>query len=437
MWMLCQCKEETAMPLGREETLKLLNSPQRLEHLAEMVATESLPPLGEDVNNHIHTTFSFSPYSPTSAVWFARKAGLCTCGLMDHDSIGGAEEFLKAARIAGIAATIGVECRASFANTPFAGKHMNNQDQCSIAYIALHGIPHDRVEDVAAFFAPRRELRNQRNRKMVDAVNGLMQKFGIDLDFDRDVLPLSQAQDGGSVTERHIACALALKLMESIGKGQAMVRFIRETMNLPLTARLEAYLLDEDNPYYVYDLLGWIKSTLISRFYIEATDECPDVRELLAFSERIGAVSAYAYLGDVANSVTGDRRDQRFEDAYLDDFIPYLKELGFRAVTYMPVRNTKEQLDRIRALCEQYELFQISGEDINSPRQPFISEAQRNPAFRNLHDAAWALIGHERRASLDAQDGLFSERSMHKWPDLHERIEAFAGFGRTLFEQDG
>ena len=44
-----------------------------------------------DRNNHIHTTYSFSPYSPTAAVYFARMAGLGTCGLMDHYSIAGAQ----------------------------------------------------------------------------------------------------------------------------------------------------------------------------------------------------------------------------------------------------------------------------------------------------------------------------------------------------------
>lgn len=425
------------MSLSREKVLTLLNAPQRLDHLAELVESESLPASGMDVNNHIHTIYSFSPYSPTAAVWFARQAGLCTCGLMDHDSISGAEEFLTAARIAGIAATIGVECRVSFANTPFAGKRLNNQDQRSIAYIALHGIPHNRIGEVSDFFAPLRELRNQRNRKMVCEVNRLMQPYGITLDFDRDVLPLSEATKGGSVTERHIACALAVRMMETIGTGQTMVQFIRETMKLPLSARMEGYLLDQENPFSMYDLLGWIKSTFISQFYIDATDECPDVREVLAFAEKIGAVSAYAYLGDVDNIATGDKRDQRYEDSYLDELIPFLKDAGFRAITYMPFRNTRKQLDRIRALCEKYDLFQISGEDINSPRQPFVCEAQRDPAFRNLYDAAWALIGHERRASLDAQDGLFSERSLQQWPDLHERVAAFARFGQQLFEQNG
>ena len=86
------------MAKTRDELLTLLNGPRGLENLKALLATESLPPEGRDVNNHIHTTYSFSPYSPTAAVWFARAAGLCTCGLMDHDSIAGAEEFLPRRR---------------------------------------------------------------------------------------------------------------------------------------------------------------------------------------------------------------------------------------------------------------------------------------------------------------------------------------------------
>jgi len=111
----------------RSEALALLNAPERLDNLRALmrdVRGGKIPPpeTGRDVNNHIHTTYSFSPYSPTAAVWFAYRAGLATCGLMDHDSIAGAPEFLEAASIAGMAATIGLECRVSFADTPFAGE---------------------------------------------------------------------------------------------------------------------------------------------------------------------------------------------------------------------------------------------------------------------------------------------------------------------------
>ena len=132
----------------------------------------------------------------------------------------------------------------------------------------------------------------------------------------------------------------------------------------------------------------------------------------------------------MGNSVTGDKRAQKFEDDYLDELVPYLKELGFKAITYMPSRNTRPQLDRVRALCEKYGLFQISGEDINSPRQSFVCKAQRDPAFRNLFDSTWALIAHEWRSTVDPQNGLFSAESVKKWPGLNERVGAFALLGR-------
>lgn len=416
----------------REERLALLNGDNALEALKKMVAQEPKPVTGRDVNNHIHTTYSFSPYSPTAAVWFAREAGLCTCGLMDHDSIAGAEEFLAAADVAGMAATIGMECRASFAGTPFGDRKLNNPDQSGVLYMTLHGVPHNRAAELNEAFAPYRAKRNDRNRRMVEAINGMMGRYGVTIDFDRDVLPLSNYAKGGTVTERHLSSALAYRMLDVIGSGEKLIAFIKNELQLPISGKIEGYLLDENNPHRMYDLLGWIKSQLIARFYIDATDELPTVREALDLSERIGAISAAAYLGDVGDSVTGDKRAQKFEDDFLDELIAYYAELGFRAVTYMPSRNTKAQLTRLRALCEKHNLFQISGEDINSPRQSFVCEAQRDPAFANLYEATWALIAHEWRATEDPDDGLFSEKSIHRWPNLNDRVRAFAEFGLAM-----
>ena len=420
------------MSYTREERLALLNGDNALEALKKMVAQEPKPVTGRDVNNHIHTTYSFSPYSPTAAVWFAREAGLCTCGLMDHDSIAGTEEFLAAADVAGMAATIGMECRASFAGTPFGDRKLNNPDQSGVLYMTLHGVPHNRAAELNEAFAPYRAKRNDRNRRMVEAINGMMGRYGVTIDFDRDVLPLSNYAKGGTVTERHLSSALAYRMLDVIGSGEKLIAFIKNELQLPISGKIEGYLLDENNPHRMYDLLGWIKSQLIARFYIDATDELPTVREALDLSERIGAISAAAYLGDVGDSVTGDKRAQKFEDDFLDELIAYVAQIGYRAVTYMPSRNTKAQLRRLRALCEKHNLFQISGEDINSPRQSFVCEAQRDPAFANLYEATWALIAHEWRATEDPDDGLFSEKSIRRWPNLNDRVRAFAEFGLAM-----
>ena len=82
-------------------------------------------------------------------------------------------------------------------------------------------------------------------------------------------------------------------------------------------------------------------------------------------------------------------------DEYLDELVEYLYREGVRAMTYMPTRNTKEQIVRLRALCSKYGMFQVSGEDINSPRQSFICRAMDDPMFSDLIDSTWALIKHE------------------------------------------
>jgi len=71
----------------------------------------------EYVNNHIYTFYSFSPYPPVKAILEACSAGLVTCGIVDHDTVSGAEEFKEAGKIIGIATTIDMECRVDFSKT--------------------------------------------------------------------------------------------------------------------------------------------------------------------------------------------------------------------------------------------------------------------------------------------------------------------------------
>ena len=168
------------------------------------------------------------------------------------------------------------------------------------------------------------------------------------------------------------------------------------SIGLNLSDKQKNQMLDTAYPFYEYDLLGILKSAFVSKIYIDATDECPRVRDLVALCGEIDAILCYAYLGDVGDSVTGDKKAQKFEDDYLDEVFDCLKDVGVKAVTYMPTRNTMAQLERLRGLCDRYGMFQISGEDINSPRQSFIIRAMENPMFQNLIDATWKLIEHEK-----------------------------------------
>ena len=382
------------------EILEKLNAStreDRLENLREVLKTAEFPPMvPQYINNHIHTTYSFSPYSPTAAVYAARMEGLCTAGIIDHDSIAGAREFLAAAELVGMPVTVGMECRVTMAGTALAGRRTNNPDQVGVSYMTIQSVPHDRIDEVQAFFAPYRQARHVRNRAMVEKINALLPD--IQLDYDRDVLPLSEAAEGGGVTERHLMYALAIAMVKKAGKGQPMADYLA-SIGLELCEKQKGQMLDAAYPFYEYDLLGILKSAFVPKIYIDATDECPNVRDVAKLCKDIDALLCYAYLGDVTASVTGDKKAQKFEDEYLDDVIACIKDCGIRAVTYMPTRNTPEQLTRLRRLCDENGLFQVSGEDINSPRQSFVIKAMENPLFSNLIDATWKLIGHEKTGS--------------------------------------
>lgn len=375
------------------EKLDACDKAQRLANLEEILKTTQFPPMvPQYINNHIHTTYSFSPYSPAAAVYAARMEGLCTAGIIDHDSIAGAREFLEAARLVEIPVTVGMECRASMDGTRLQGRRTNNPDQVGVSYMTIQSVPHDKIEALNQWFAPYRAARDRRNRQMIDKINALLEE---DLDYDRDVLPLSMHHEGGGVTERHLMYALAKKMVARAGKGQPMVDYLG-SIGLTLSEKQKAQMLDTVYPFYEYDLLGILKSAFVPQIYIDATDECPNITQLVALCREMDAYLCYAYLGDVGDSVTGDKKAQKFEDDYLEDVFECLKEVGVKAVTYMPTRNTPAQLKRLRGLCEAYGMFQISGEDINSPRQSFVIRAMEDPQFQNLIDATWQLIEHEK-----------------------------------------
>ncbi len=399
-----------------------------------MQTSASNPHQPEEVNNHVHSTYSFSPYSPTQITEAAVEAGLKTVGLMDHDAIAGGPEFLTAARSNGIAATVGCEIRVHLNGTPLEGKRVNNPDEPNIIYIAFHGIPANQFEATDQFLKPIRAARLKRSQAETEKLNAwLQQRHGPTLDFATDIQPCSRIQEGGTITERHICFALAKKLIQQHGNGEALTTFLNEHLGLSPSKKIAHQLHEESNPHRIYDLLGFLKAELVPHFFIPSgTDECPSARDAAAFARSIHAIPAYAYLGDVSESPTGDKRAQTFEDSFLDQLINTLKELGFQAITYMPPRNTHKQLQRLQQLCHHHGLMEISGVDINSSRQSFNCPILLDPAFQHLCDTAWALIAHEKCAAQNETLGLFHPENPLIDQSLETRVQHYATIGRNM-----
>ena len=426
--------------MQKNQLVAQLNAPlraQRLDALRQLKALTNsgdlpAPVMTQYVNNHIHTTYSFSPYSPAMAVYMAWQNGLPTAGIMDHDSVSGAYEFIEAGEIAGIATTVGIECRVDVSRTPLGMRRINNTDQSGVAYTALHGIPHQNIEMVNGYFAPFRCNRNIRNHAMCERISELVKPSGLSLSFEEDVLPLSMHHEGGGVTERHILYALTKKITALCTTPDEVIEFLSAKLGMCVSDKIKAMLRTAPAEYYEYDILGALKAELVEKFYIDATDECPDVRDFIKLAKASQGIATYPYLGDVGDSVTGDKKTQKFEDDYLDFLFDIIGEIGYKAIAFMPTRNTQVQLERVMALSDKCGFFQISGEDINSPRQGFICKSLDNPAFAHLIRAAWALIGHEMAATEDLCDSFVSDETAGRYHGLAERIEHFYEIGKAL-----
>ena len=402
-----------------------------------MEKNPSMPGFCNEINNHIHTIYSFSPYTPAMAALKARLAGLEAAGSVDHDSYAAASEMRRACAILGLGCVTGFEIRVSLRHTEFANRKINSPDSAGLAYMTIQGVPSTAASRVNDFLAPLSEARGKRNRRMVENLNSILADSGIaPLSYDMDVAPLSMAHKGGSITERHILYALSLKLIKEAGQGPELLTFLMDKFSLEVSGKVKNLLEQSENPHYAWDLLGLLKSSFNDRIFIQPDEnECPPVEKAVIFALSINAIPSYAYLGDISESPTGDKKAEKFEDDYLDELIPRLKDFGFLGLTYMPPRNTKEQLERLRCLCAENSFLEICGVDINSPRHTFNCPEIRQPEFSALIESTWALAAHETAAAGDKTRGLFNPDDPLAGKPLAERIKAFAALGRDAIRR--
>jgi hypothetical protein len=429
-----------SVPIPAASNDRCLSRDERVAALKGFVDSGGLadmPPFNGEINNHIHTVYSFSPYTPAMAALKAREAGLEAAGSVDHDSYAAAAERRRACALLGMGCVTGFELRVSLKHTEFARRKINSPDSCGIVYMTVQGVPENAAPLVHAFLSPFNEERGKRNRLMVDDLNKIISAAGMaPLSYDDGIAPLSMAASWGSVTERHILYALSLALIKEAGQGPALLDLLASRFDLKPQGKIAELLADENNPYYDYDLLGLLKSGFGERIFIQPDEkECPPVEEVTAFAKSVNAIPCYAYLGDVGESPTGDKKAEHFEDAYLDELMLRLKEWGFQGITYMPPRNTPAQLQRVHALCETHGFIEVCGVDINSPRQSFNCPEIRQKEFAMLIDTTWALAAHETRCAQSDNEGLFNDANPLASKPLAERIRIYAEAGRKLRKQ--
>ena len=416
-----------------------LNTEERLAALQNEAPRTPAKSSGE-INNHIHTIYSFSPYTPAMAALQAREAGLNAAGSVDHDSIAAAQEMLRACAILGIGSCVGFEVRVSFKTGadgkqgPFAARKINNPDSEGFVYMTVQGIPNHAIPKAAEFLIPIREERLKRSKAMTASANIILKEAGFsEINFDDDIRGESKFDEGGEITERHLLAAAADKIILKCGKGSELIEMLKLKLGITVPPKISALLSDPVNPHYLYDLLGVLKTDLLPRIFIQPDEnECIPADRVTSFAESVSAIPSYAYLGDVGESPTGDKKAEKFEDDFIEELFAELSRLGYRAVTYMPPRNTLEQLVRVQRVCREWGFMEISGVDINSSRQSFNCPEVLKNEFRHLIDTTWALIAHERLTGIDKRLSLFTNNNPIASLNLDKRLAAYAAYGKKL-----
>jgi uncharacterized protein (TIRG00374 family) len=423
----------------REKLVPRLNSQSSAERLANLTVLKQIeeddkffiPKLNEyDAKLFLKTEFSSMPYKPAYLAYRLHESGCQIAGIADNDTLSGAKEFSEACKILDMRCLIGVEVKTYISRNKKRNIRINNINQKDIVNLCMTCIQSQHIDKINNWLKKYRERRDERNKKMLELINKKYKYYGIALDYESDVISLSQHGQDGTVTEWHLVYALAQKLIERFGRGQILLRFLTSELMIPLTEKMRQNLLDvTDNKIYIYDLANILRSE-IKNFYIDAEEECCSILEFIKIAKDTGAVVVYPYVGDIIQYVMGEYRVEKFEDSYLEELISELKELGVHAVSYEPSRLTDEQVKRISEICEKYAMLQLSGETIYSVRQKFSSDILSDAKYAVLVNNAWALAGNVKAIESGKESGIFSPSTIEKYPQLSARIMIYSTLGK-------
>lgn len=165
---------------------------------------------------HIHTTASDSTLSPKEVVDCAHRANLKTIAITDHDTVGGIDETIEAAKEIGLEVISGVELssRINKNEAHFLGYYIDHQDPVLKKHLKRF-----------------KDARQKRGLLITEKLNSI----GVKINYT-EVLRLSQ---GGAVGRPHVARALlgagkVVSIKEAFDKyigyaGPAYVEKIRLT----------------------------------------------------------------------------------------------------------------------------------------------------------------------------------------------------------------
>ena len=381
-----------------------------------------LPEATSEVNLHYHTFYSYNyqGYSPSKIAWLARRRGLAVAGIVDFDVLDGLEEFLSACRLIGQKGCVGLESRVFVPE--FADKEMTSPGEPGITYHMGMGFGRRPVAGQGGeFLAGLKDLAQERNVALMERVNAYLRP--VELDYERDVLPLTPA---GNPTERHLCAAYARKAANHFGEGQALAAFWSEKLGV------EAESLEL--PAGV-SLLNTMRAKTMKRGgvgYVQPeAGAFPQLAGMNGFVLEAGGVPVHTWLDGTS---VGEQS--------MEELLEVTMSTGVAALNIIPDRNygptagqeKEEHLREVIELADAWGLPVVVGTEMNSPGQKFVDDfgsAALRPWVGVFAKGAYIMYAHsvlERQAGL----GYVSAWAREQFSDRPAKNAFYEAVGRRL-----
>jgi hypothetical protein len=271
-----------------EDTVNNFDLSTRRQALTKLAAEEDFPAVGNFVNAHAHTFYSFNykGYSPSRFVLEARREGLEMGGIVDFDVLDGLEEFWDASRLLDLKGCVGIESRVFVPE--FSDREINSPGEPGISYHMGTGFTTTDIPEAAqAFLDNMRSTSAERNKAMVKRVNEFLSPLV--LDYDLDVLPLTP---NGNATERHLCLAYARKAASMFPEESDLRTFWSEKLGV---AQDDIKELPEGRP--ITDLIRAKTMKQGGVGYVKPdSGSFPKMAEMNEFSLLCGAIPTFTWL---------------------------------------------------------------------------------------------------------------------------------------------
>jgi hypothetical protein len=387
-------------------------------------ANISHPAEQEVVNLHCHTFFSFNAYgySPMALAWLAKRKGFKALGIVDFDVLDAVDEFLNTCERLAVRGSAGMETRTYIPE--FSTREINSPGEPGIYYYMGIGFTSSQVPaDVASILADMRSRAEQRNRVMVGRINAHL--LPVTVDYDRDVLPLTPADNA---TERHMLAAYVQAVVKHFADP---VPFWAGKLELP-EEQIRSQIAD------VPKFQNTIRAKLMKRGGVGYTQPGPDafptIEEVNCLITACGALPCATWLDGMS---AGEQTEE--------ELLELLIAKGAVALNIVPDRNWNipDPETRKLKLKKLYEVVELAqkldlpfniGTEMNAFGQRLVDDfdvPEMQPLRQPFLDGAYFIYGHtfmQRALKL----GYQSEWAKAHFPTRRERNTFYTEIGKLV-----